>query len=286
MSEVSENIGRIRERIAAAALRAGRDPKSVRLMAVTKTVSDERILAAIEAGIEIIGENYVQEAKRKIELMGKNAEWHLIGHLQTNKAKYAVRLFDMIHSVNRLSLAEEINRRAAAAGRSAGSSSSSTWAGRNRRAAPHPRRRRIDPRGRRDAEPLDPGTHDHGALVRRSREGEALLCGPAGAARPHRRREHPERLHAGALDGNDGRLRSGRRGRRHHRPHRPGDLRGEDQWDEGRIPGLQGFQEKESSALSFAFTLYPIPPPFLYRGTARRSGGRGSTPNPRRRNSR
>jgi PLP dependent protein len=117
MSEVRENIARIRERIAAAALRAGRNPKNIRLMAVTKTVSDERILAAIEAGIDILGENYVQEAKRKIELMGKSVEWHLIGHLQTNKAKYAVRLFDMIHSVNRLSLAEEINRRAAAAGK-------------------------------------------------------------------------------------------------------------------------------------------------------------------------
>jgi pyridoxal phosphate enzyme (YggS family) len=116
MSAVRENILRIRERIAAAALRAGREPNSVRLMAVTKTVHDEPILAAIEAGIDIIGENYVQEAKRKIELMGKSVEWHLIGHLQTNKAKYAVRLFDMIHSVNRLSLAEELNRRAATIG--------------------------------------------------------------------------------------------------------------------------------------------------------------------------
>jgi len=116
MSEVNENIRRIRERVAAAAARAGRDPAGVRLMAVTKTVSDERIREAIGAGIEIIGENYVQEAKRKIELMGKSVEWHLIGHMQTNKAKYAVRLFDMIHSVNRLSLAEELNRRAAAAG--------------------------------------------------------------------------------------------------------------------------------------------------------------------------
>ncbi len=116
MSEVKENILRIRERIAAAAARAGRDPSGVRLMGVTKTVSDDRILQAIEAGIDIIGENYVQEARRKIELMGKSAEWHFIGHLQTNKAKYAVRLFDMIHSVNRMSLAEELNRRAAAAG--------------------------------------------------------------------------------------------------------------------------------------------------------------------------
>lgn len=116
MSEVKENILRIRERIAAAAARAGRDPSGVRLMGVTKTVGDDRILQAIEAGIDIIGENYVQEARRKIELMGKSAEWHFIGHLQTNKAKYAVRLFDMIHSVNRMSLAEELNRRAAAAG--------------------------------------------------------------------------------------------------------------------------------------------------------------------------
>ncbi len=116
MSEVKENILRIRERIAAAAARAGRDPSGVRLMGVTKTVGDDRIWQAIEAGIDIIGENYVQEAKRKIELMGKNVEWHFIGHLQTNKAKVAVRLFDMIHSVNRMSLAEELNRRAAAAG--------------------------------------------------------------------------------------------------------------------------------------------------------------------------
>ena len=116
MSEVRDNILRIRERIAAAAARAGRDPSAVRLMGVTKTVGDDRILQAIEAGIDIIGENYVQEARRKIELMGKSAEWHFIGHLQTNKAKYAVRLFDLIHSVNRMSLAEELNRRAAAAG--------------------------------------------------------------------------------------------------------------------------------------------------------------------------
>jgi len=113
---VRENILRLRERITEAALRAGRDPGNVRLMAVTKTFRDEPIREAIEAGVDIIGENYVQEAKRKIEQMGKSVEWHLIGHLQTNKAKVAVRLFDMIHSVNRLSLAEELNRRAAAVG--------------------------------------------------------------------------------------------------------------------------------------------------------------------------
>jgi pyridoxal phosphate enzyme (YggS family) len=114
---VAENIRGVREQIAAAACRAGRSPSAVRLMAVTKTVEDARISEAIRAGVEILGENYVQEAQRKIELLGKSCEWHLIGHLQTNKVKYAVRLFDMIHSVDRMELAAEIDRRARAAGR-------------------------------------------------------------------------------------------------------------------------------------------------------------------------
>ena len=114
---IMENIERIRERIARAAAGAGRRPEDVRLMAVTKTVDDERINAAIAAGVDIIGENYVQEAKRKIELMGRPCQWHLIGHLQTNKAKYAVKLFDMIHSVDRPEVARELNRRAAGEGR-------------------------------------------------------------------------------------------------------------------------------------------------------------------------
>ncbi len=112
-SPVARNIEIIRNRIAAAAARAGRRAEEVRLMAVTKTVDDERIAAAIAAGVDIIGENYVQEAKRKIEIMGRTREWHLIGHLQTNKAKYAVRLFDMIHSVDRIEVARELHRRAA-----------------------------------------------------------------------------------------------------------------------------------------------------------------------------
>ena len=97
MSEIAENIRSVRERIGEAALRAGRDPSGVRLMAVTKTVDDERIMESIESGIDIIGENYVQEARRKIEKMGRSVPWHLIGHLQTNKAKYAVKLFDMVN---------------------------------------------------------------------------------------------------------------------------------------------------------------------------------------------
>jgi len=116
MSVIGKNIERVRGKIADAAGKSGRSLSDVRLMAVTKTVDDERIMEAIEVGVDIIGENYVQEAKRKIEKMGKNVEWHLIGRLQTNKAKYAVRLFDMIHSVDRLGVAVELDKRAKLAG--------------------------------------------------------------------------------------------------------------------------------------------------------------------------
>ena len=113
-STVKANIERIKGAIAGAASRAGWKNSYVRLMAVTKTVDDDRIMQAIEAGVDIIGESYVQEAKRKIEKMGRKIEWHMIGYLQSNKAKYAVKLFDMIHSVDRMDLAIELDRRSRA----------------------------------------------------------------------------------------------------------------------------------------------------------------------------
>jgi pyridoxal phosphate enzyme (YggS family) len=116
-TDIAANIEKIKQRIAAACSRAGRDPHSVELMAVTKTVSTERILQAVDAGITLLGENYVQEAREKQELLGGSARMHLIGHLQTNKAKYAVRLFDCVHSVDRLELAQELNKRAKAVNR-------------------------------------------------------------------------------------------------------------------------------------------------------------------------
>jgi len=123
MSTIKENLLGVMERIEKAARRAGRDPKEVKLVAVSKTVEVARIEEAIEAGVTILGENYVQEAQKKIEEIGKLAateplgkggpvSWHFIGHLQSNKAKYAIRLFDMIHSVDSIPLAEELNRRA------------------------------------------------------------------------------------------------------------------------------------------------------------------------------
>jgi pyridoxal phosphate enzyme (YggS family) len=123
MSTIKENLLRVTERIEKAARRVGRDPKEIKLVAVSKTVEAARIKEAIEAGVSILGENYVQEAQKKIEEIGRPAcmerfgegrsvAWHFIGHLQSNKAKYAVRLFDMIHSIDSLTLAEELNRRA------------------------------------------------------------------------------------------------------------------------------------------------------------------------------
>ncbi len=96
----------------AAARRAGRKPEEVRLVAVSKTVEPERILQALEVGVEILGENYVQEAQKKIEALGPRASWHFIGHLQSNKAKLAVRFFDFFHAVDSLKLAQELSRSA------------------------------------------------------------------------------------------------------------------------------------------------------------------------------
>ncbi|TLN16768.1 YggS family pyridoxal phosphate-dependent enzyme [bacterium] len=109
MSEISKNVREIREKIREAALGAGRDPDSVRLLAVTKTVSPETIKEAFEAGQTLFGENYVQEALPKIDAIPR-AEWHMIGHLQSNKAKYVVGTFSMVHTVDRPSLAAELSR--------------------------------------------------------------------------------------------------------------------------------------------------------------------------------
>lgn len=116
-TDILANIQTIRERIAAAARRIHRSADAVKLLAVTKTVPPAAIRTAMEAGITDFGENYVQEAREKIAAIEQNARWHMIGHLQTNKAKYAVNLFDYIHSVDRLELAAELNKRLEKAGR-------------------------------------------------------------------------------------------------------------------------------------------------------------------------
>jgi pyridoxal phosphate enzyme (YggS family) len=115
---IQSRLERVENRIKEAALSCGRDPESVKLVAASKTVPVDHIRAGIKAGVTIVGENYVQEAKEKIEAIGReNISWHFIGHLQSNKAKYAVKLFDLIHSVDSLKLAREIDRRARGLGR-------------------------------------------------------------------------------------------------------------------------------------------------------------------------
>jgi len=117
MSSIADNLLRVKERMAEAAIRCGRAPDSVKLVGVTKNVDVHRIGEAVSAGLEILGENYVQEAQKKIEQVTEQVSWHFIGRLQTNKAKYAVKLFDLIQSVDSIKLADELNRRAQRLGR-------------------------------------------------------------------------------------------------------------------------------------------------------------------------
>jgi len=108
---IKNNLEIINEKIKKAALKANRNPEEIKLVAVTKTATIEQIKEAISAGVKIIGENKVQEAKEKYQILSADIEWHLVGHLQTNKVKYAIEIFDLIHSVDSIKLAKEIDRR-------------------------------------------------------------------------------------------------------------------------------------------------------------------------------
>ena len=107
----------IKKRIKRAACACGRDPETIHLVAASKTMSANRVKEAIEAGAAIFGENYIQEAREKFNTLlpypvAYPVSWHFIGRLQTNKAKYAVKLFDLIHTVGTLKLAHELNKQA------------------------------------------------------------------------------------------------------------------------------------------------------------------------------
>jgi PLP dependent protein len=110
--DLETNVKAVRQRIEAACARAGRRSDSVTLVAVTKGQPPAVVCAAAEAGLSLFGENKVQEAKAKISLCPSRLHWHMVGHLQTNKCRDAVELFEMIQSVDSLRLAEELNRRA------------------------------------------------------------------------------------------------------------------------------------------------------------------------------
>ncbi len=111
--DLRERLARVRERIASAAERAGRDPSDITLITVSKTFEPAIVQQAVDAGALDLGENRVQEAAAKAFLIHGSIKWHLIGHLQSNKAKLAVTTFDVIHTVDSVALAEKLDRLAA-----------------------------------------------------------------------------------------------------------------------------------------------------------------------------
>ncbi|MGN1097431.1 MAG: YggS family pyridoxal phosphate-dependent enzyme [Clostridia bacterium] len=111
MDYIEQNVNSVRQRVAAAARRAGRNPEDVTIIAVSKFVETDKIQRAVDLGLNILAENRVQEMNEKYPVI-KGAVWHIIGHLQTNKVRYAVGRAELIHSVDSLRLLEEINHQA------------------------------------------------------------------------------------------------------------------------------------------------------------------------------
>ena len=112
MTAIRDNLKKVEEKIITACQKAGRNPEEVKLVAVSKNHTVEKIVEAYNCGLRIFGENRVQEAREKFsQIRFKDIEWHLIGHLQTNKVKYAVDIFSYIHSIDRIELAEKLEKR-------------------------------------------------------------------------------------------------------------------------------------------------------------------------------
>lgn len=117
MASVKENLANIRERMAAAAHRAGRDPDSVQLVAVSKRMPVALIQEAVDAGQRVFGENYLQDAQDKVRQLGPDIAWHFIGHLQSNKAATAAQLFHTVETVDRLKIARALDKNLAKLGK-------------------------------------------------------------------------------------------------------------------------------------------------------------------------
>lgn len=117
MGEIFDNVKRVLERVEAAAVRTGRKRDTIKVVAVSKTHDVDKIIKTAEAGIDSFGENYVKEAEMKISAIDKRLKWHLVGHLQMNKAKKAVKLFDVIETVDSIRVSQEISTRALSIGK-------------------------------------------------------------------------------------------------------------------------------------------------------------------------
>src|SRR5213082_2364330 len=113
MDSIAENLARVRQEILEAAAKAGRGPGEIELVAITKAHPAEKVREAIDAGQRLFGESRVQEARTKIPEMPSNLRWHFVGHLQKNKIRHALPLFELTHSVDSLALAQEMNTIAA-----------------------------------------------------------------------------------------------------------------------------------------------------------------------------
>ncbi len=121
MSDISNRLATVRHKIRVAAEKSGRPPEDVSLVVVSKTMGVDHIREAVEGGAVILGESRIQEAREKVPIIGRDKlQWHLVGHLQQNKVKYIFELFDLIHSVDSVDLAREIDRRGALRGESMG----------------------------------------------------------------------------------------------------------------------------------------------------------------------
>jgi len=110
MTSIAENLDHVRERLAIAATKSGRSADDIELVAITKTHPADKVREAIQAGQTLFGESRVQEARTKIPELPSNSRWHFVGHLQKNKIRHALSLFEMIHSVDSLALAQDIDR--------------------------------------------------------------------------------------------------------------------------------------------------------------------------------
>ena len=110
MEEIAENLARVQARMAAAAQKSGRSPDEIELVAVSKTHPAEMVQAALEAGQSLFGESRVQEARLKMPLLPARLRWHFIGHLQKNKIRHALPLFELLHGIDSLALAEDLDR--------------------------------------------------------------------------------------------------------------------------------------------------------------------------------
>ena len=110
MNSIAENLERVREQIAQAAARAGRVAQEIELVAITKTHPAEKVREAIEAGQTLFGESRVQEARAKIPELPSNLRWHFVGHLQKNKIRHALPLFELFHGIDSLALAQDMDR--------------------------------------------------------------------------------------------------------------------------------------------------------------------------------